>query len=78
MFALVHLREGLKLQLESQLRRARAADLIERAQAAVDSAASQTSSKHLRRLSEKVAAQDVHGISEIRVVEEIEEFDFEL
>jgi len=52
--------------------------LIKRAEAAVDAASAETPAEHLCRLAEKVVTQHVDGICEIRVIEEVEEFDFEL
>src|SRR5258707_9864997 len=62
-----------ELQLQGQLDRARAADLIERIEAAVGSAGAEAAGKRLRRLAEEWVSQGVVWRAEVRVVEEVEE-----
>src|SRR5271165_6385033 len=59
-------------QFQGQLGRSRAADLIQRIEAAVLAAAAQRSSQHLRRLPEQRRAHIVDGAAEIGVVEDVE------
>src|SRR5438105_4412474 len=59
-------------KLQRQLRRARAADLIQRIEAAILAAAPQGRSQHLGRLAEKRRRQIVCRWAEIGVVEEVE------
>jgi len=61
-----------ELQLQSQLHRARAADLIERVEARTV-ASGQAAGQRLRRLAEERVGQVVVWRTEVRVVEEIEE-----
>jgi hypothetical protein len=61
-----------ELQLQSQLHRARAADLIERVEACTV-ATGQAAGQRLRRMAEQRVGQVVVWRTEVRVVEEVEE-----
>jgi hypothetical protein len=60
-------------QLQRQLHRARAADLVERVKSAALAAAAQPGVQRLRRVSELRRTQVVDGAAEVRVVEDVEE-----
>src|SRR5258708_2656874 len=68
--AVVYLSE---LKLECQLDRARSADLIERVETTISAAGAQTVRQGLRRAPEQGAGQDVGGIAEVWVVQDVEE-----
>ena len=65
-------KRGLENQLQGQLRRARAADLIQRIEAASLAAASQRGSQHLGRLAEERRTHVVGRRAEVGVVEDVE------
>ena len=62
-----------KLELEGELDRAGAADLVERAEAAIGATGAQTACKRLRRVAEEGVRQVVIGIAEIWMVKDVEE-----
>ncbi len=68
----------LELHFRRELDRARAADLVQRIQAAVLTATSEVVVQHLRRLSELGRAQIVDRATEVRVVKKVEEIASEL
>src|SRR5215213_2072787 len=62
----------LETEAERELYGARAADLIERAEAAVDAAGAEAARERLRAQAEEAAAEVAHGVAEVRVVEDVE------
>ena len=64
---------GSKLELEGELDRARATNLVKRAEAAALSATTQRASQHLRGLAELWRAEEVDRAAEIGVIEDVEE-----
>src|SRR5690242_19809017 len=63
-----------ELKLERQLDRARSADLVERVETAILATGPEAARQGLRRAAEQRAGQVAVGISEVRVVQDVEEF----
>ena len=63
----------LELKFQGQLDRARAADLVQRAEAAIRTAGAEAARQCFRRVAEQGAGQTVGGRAEIRMVEDVEE-----
>src|SRR5215207_5293598 len=64
---------SLKAEPQRELDGARAADLVERAQAAVDAARPEAARERLHAPPEQAGVQVAHGVAEVRVVEDVEE-----
>jgi len=64
---------GSKLQLQRQLRRPRAADLIQRIEASILAAAAERGAQHLCRLAEQRRGHVVSRRSEVGVVEDVKQ-----
>ena len=62
----------LELELESELDRTRAANLIQRVETAIGATGAQTARQRLRRVAEPGVGQVVVGIAEVWVVKDIE------
>src|SRR5262245_57307496 len=62
-----------KLKFERQLDRARSADLVERVESPISATGPQTVRQRLRRPTEERAGQEVGGITEVGVVQDVEE-----
>ena len=62
-----------ELELEGELNRARAADLVQRVEAAIVATGAEAARKRLRGVAKQRAGQVVIGIAEVGVVEDIEE-----
>ena len=69
----IHFIKSLELQLERELDRARAADLVQRIEASVRVACSEAVRQRLRRISKKRTTYRIVGRAEIRMVEEVKE-----
>ena len=63
----------LKLQFQCELNRTRAADLVERIEAAILATASEVAVQHLGGLSKLRRGHEVDGTSKIWVIEDVEE-----
>ena len=66
-----------ELKRQRQLDRARAADLVERVEAAVGPARAEAASQCLRRVTKLRTRQVAYGRAEVRVVEDVEELSAE-
>jgi hypothetical protein len=69
---------NLELQLERELDRARASDLVEGVEAAELATGTEVVVEHLRRLAELRKAQIIDRAAEVRVVQDVEEVASEL
>src|SRR5579862_7959178 len=64
-------RRASELELEGQLDRARSADLVQRVEAAVCAARSQTIRKRLRRAAEQRTGKAVGGIAKVGLIQDV-------
>lgn len=63
-----------KLELECELDRTRAADLVKRAEAAVGAAGTEAARQSLRRPAEQRIGQAIVGIAKVGMIKDVEEF----
>ena len=63
----------LELKFQGQLDRARAADLVQRAEAAIRTAGAEAARQCFRRVAEQGAGQAVVGAAEVRMIKNVEE-----
>ena len=63
----------LELELEGELDRAGAADLVQGVETAIGAAGAETARQRLRRVTEERIGQVIVGIAEVGMVEDVEE-----